>query len=149
MTKLRRSSRAIRPPKRYSFALHYILLTNKCELETYKEALQADESTKWELAIKDEMDSLMSNQTWQLAELPRGKKALHNEWVYRIKEEHDGNKRYKARLVVKGFQQIEGIDYTEFLSSSEAKHYQNCTWASGKGKLAFGAIRCQDGISSW
>ena len=66
--------------------------------------------------MKDEMDSLMSNQTWQLAELPRGKKALHNKWVYRIKEKHDGSKRYKARLVVKGFQQKEWTDYTEIFS---------------------------------
>jgi len=36
--------------------------------------------------------------------------------VYRIKEEHDGSKRYKARLVVKGFQQKEGVDYIEIFS---------------------------------
>ena len=65
--------------------------------------------------MKDEMDSLMSNQTWELAELPPGKKTLHNKWVYRIKE-HDGNKRCKARLVVKGFQQKEGVDYNEIFS---------------------------------
>ena len=62
------------------------------------------------------MDSLMSNQTWLLAELLKGKKDLQNKWVYRIKEEHDGSKRYKARLVVKDFQQKEGIDYTEIFS---------------------------------
>ena len=54
--------------------------------------------------MKDEMDSLLENPTWELTELPVGKKALHNKWVYRIKNEHDGNKRYKAKLVVKGFQ---------------------------------------------
>ena len=40
-----------------------------------------------------------------------GKKALHNKWVYKIKNEHDGNKRYKGKLVVKEFQQKKGIDY--------------------------------------
>ena len=48
--------------------------------------------------------------------MPVGKKVLHNKWVYRIKNEHDGSKRYKARLVVKRFQQKEGIDFTEIFS---------------------------------
>ena len=48
--------------------------------------------------------------------MPVGKKTLHNKWVYRIKNEHDGSKRYKARLVVKGFQQNEGIEHTEIFS---------------------------------
>jgi ATP-binding cassette subfamily B (MDR/TAP) protein 1 len=62
--------------------------------------------------MKEEMKSLVSNH-WELAKLPKGKKALQNKWVFQVKEEHDGSKRYKARLVVKGFQQKEGIDYTE------------------------------------
>ena len=48
--------------------------------------------------------------------MPEGKKNLHNKWVYKIKNEHDGSKCYKAILVVKGFQQKEGIDYTEIFS---------------------------------
>ena len=53
--------------------------------------------------MKDEMDSLLGNQTWELTKLSVGKKALHNKWVYKIKNEHDDSKRYKARLVVIGF----------------------------------------------
>ena len=67
--------------------------------------------------MKDEMDSLLGNQTWELTELPVGNKALHNKWVYRIKNKHGGSKRYKARLVVKSFQQKKGIDYSEIFSS--------------------------------
>ena len=115
-TTVRRSSRTIRPPQRYSPSLYYILLTDRGEPESYDEAVQNEESIKWEQAMKEEMDSLISNKTWQLTELPKEKKALHNKWVYRIKEEHDGSKRYKARLVIKGFQQREGIDYTEIFS---------------------------------
>jgi hypothetical protein len=91
-------------------------LTNGDEPETYDEALQVENLTKWELAMKDEMDSLMTNQTWELTELPISKKALHNKWVYRIKGEHDGSKCYNERLVVKGFQQKEGVDYTNIFS---------------------------------
>ena len=107
-----RSSRNIKPPHRYSPTLNYLLLTNGGEPECYDEALQDENSSKWELAMKDEMDSLLGNQTWELTELLVGKKALHNKWVHRIKNEHDSSKRYKARLVVKGFQEKEGIDYT-------------------------------------
>ncbi|KAE8723109.1 Retrovirus-related Pol polyprotein from transposon TNT 1-94 [Hibiscus syriacus] len=113
---LRRSSRIPKPTQRYSPSLHYLLLTDNGEPECYDEAMQVEDSVKWESSMKDEMDSLMSNQTWELTELPPGKKALHNKWIYRIKEEHDGSKRYKARLVVKGFQQKEGIDYNEIFS---------------------------------
>ena len=41
---------------------------------------------------------------------------MYNKWVYRIKNEHDGSKRYKARLLVKGFQQKKGIDYSKIFS---------------------------------
>ena len=55
--------------------------------------------------MKNEMDSLLGNQTWELTELPVGQK-----------NEHGGSKHYKAKLVVKGFQQKKGIDYSEIFS---------------------------------
>ncbi|GKE14534.1 putative RNA-directed DNA polymerase, partial [Tanacetum coccineum] len=48
--------------------------------------------------------------------LPAGKKALQSKWVFKVKEEHDGKKRYKARLVVKGFQLKQGVDYNKIFS---------------------------------
>ena len=45
--------------------------------------------------------------------MPAGKKALQNKWVYRLKEEEGGKKRFKSRLVVKGFAQKKGIDFDE------------------------------------
>jgi len=66
--------------------------------------------------MRDEIESLRKNKTWVLTRLPDGKKALQNKWVYRVKDEPNGSKRYKARLVVKGFLQKEGVDYTEVFS---------------------------------
>jgi hypothetical protein len=63
--------------------------------------------------MKGEMDSLVNNQTWDLVQLPAGKRALQNKWVYKLKEEDGGEKRYKARLVVKGFAQKKGIAFDE------------------------------------
>ena len=113
---LRRSSRSIRAPDRYSPSLHYLLLTDEGEPESFDEALQVEDSIKWEQAMDDEMRSLEKNDTWVLTELPAGKRALLNKWVFRIKTEPDGKRRFKARLVVKGYSQRKGIDYAEIFS---------------------------------
>ena len=47
---------------------------------------------------------------------PASKKALQNKWVYKLKEEDGGKKRFKASVVVKGFAQIKGIDFNEIFS---------------------------------
>ena len=72
---------------------------------------------KWEEGMKEEMDSLVNNHTWDLVKFLVGKRALHNKWVYRLKEEDRGKKRYNAILVVKGFAQKKGIDFDEIFSS--------------------------------
>ena len=62
-------------------------------------------------AMQEEMDLFHKNHTYELVTLPKGKKALKNKWVYRIKqEEHMPHPRYKASLVVKGFSQKKGVD---------------------------------------
>ena len=94
----------IKPPQWFTLLLNYILLTDGGEPLTYEESLQDGNSNKWELAMKNEMSSLLKNKTWELTALPKGKKALQDKWVYRVKTEYDGSKRFKARLVVKGFQ---------------------------------------------
>nr|GFB03873.1 retrovirus-related Pol polyprotein from transposon TNT 1-94 [Tanacetum cinerariifolium] len=60
-----------------------------------------------------ENDSIVAEHGFRL---PVGKKASQRLWMFKVKEEHDGSKRYKARLVVKGFQQKRGVDYNEILS---------------------------------
>ena len=61
VVEVQRSSRNIRPPHRYSPTLNYLLLTDGGEPECYDKALQDENSSKWELAMKDEMNSLFGN----------------------------------------------------------------------------------------
>ena len=77
-----------------------------------------EDSIKWEQTMDDEMRSLEKNDTWVLTELPAGKRALLNKWVFIIKTEPYGKRRFKARLVVKGYSQRKGIDYAEIFSIS-------------------------------
>ncbi|CAB0020139.1 unnamed protein product [Nesidiocoris tenuis] len=87
------------------------------EPQTYYQAVNSQNRTEWEEAMKSEMDSLAANKTWIMAKLPPGKKALRCRWVFRVKTNPDGSvDRYKARLVIKGFSQKKGIDYEETFS---------------------------------
>ena len=81
--------------------------------QSYSEAVKGPNAKEWLQGISEEMNSLRKNQTWSLVELPKGRKALGSKWVLTIKDKADGTKRYKARLVVKGFMQEAGVDYQE------------------------------------
>lgn len=107
-----RSTKSI-PAERYLSSTNYLLLIDCGELVSYDEAMQHEDTAKWEGTMQDEMDSLMLNNMSELAELPKDKKALHNKWIYKIKQEVNGNKHYEATLVVKGFQQRKRIDFDE------------------------------------
>ena len=64
--------------------------------------------------MASEIEALEKNGTWTVEDLPPGKKAICSKWVYKIKYNSDGTiERYKARLVILGNNQVEGIDYNE------------------------------------
>ncbi|KAL0409664.1 UNVERIFIED_CONTAM: Copia protein [Sesamum radiatum] len=66
----------------------------------------------WKEAINDEMDSIIGNNTWVLADLPPGCKPLGCKWIFKKKMKVDGTiEKFKARLVIQGFRQRPGIDY--------------------------------------
>ena len=89
------------------------------EPRTYKEAM-ADSYRKmqWELAMQEEVNSLVANGTWTLVDLPSDARALGGKWVFKMKRGPQGEVvRYKARWVVRGFEQREGIDFNETFAS--------------------------------
>ncbi|KAK4265426.1 hypothetical protein QN277_026481 [Acacia crassicarpa] len=62
--------------------------------------------------MQEEMKALQQNKTWEIVDLPKEKHAIGYKWVFRIKYDSKGVvERYKARLVVKGYNQQEDIDY--------------------------------------
>ena len=73
---VRRSTRISRPCERYSPSLYYVLLTDSGEPECYEEAVRVEKRKKWEQAMKEEVDSLAHNRTWDLVRLSAGKKTL-------------------------------------------------------------------------
>ncbi|GJW85150.1 zinc finger, CCHC-type containing protein [Tanacetum coccineum] len=79
---------------------------------TYNEAVQSRDAAFWKEAIDDEIGSIMENNTWVLSDLPPGCKPLGCKWIFKRKMKVDGTiDKFKARLVIQGFRQKEGIDY--------------------------------------
>ena len=66
----------------------------------------------WKGAMDEEITALLQNDTWDIVDLPEGKKTVSCQWVYTLKCKSDGSlNRYKARLVARGYTQTFGIDY--------------------------------------
>ena len=77
---------------------------------SYTEVMQSNERNQWMKAMNEELASLKENETWKLVNRPINAK------VMRLKKSCDSNARFKARLVVKGYAQKQGIDYDETFS---------------------------------
>ncbi|CAI7879345.1 unnamed protein product [Closterium sp. NIES-53] len=69
------------------------------EPKTLAEALSGLDAEKWKQSVKEEYDSLLENETWELCELPPGKKAISSKLIFRHKYGPDGELTcYKSRL---------------------------------------------------
>lgn len=76
----------------------------------------------WYDVVKEGMKSLTKNQVLDLIHLPKRVVAIDCKWIFKTKREsHSNVERYKAKLVTKGFTQIEGIDYHETFSPVSEK----------------------------
>ncbi|CAA7020014.1 unnamed protein product [Microthlaspi erraticum] len=116
-----RPKRDIVKPARYrderfvtTYSCYFASPFDEEEPSSYDEAKGVKE---WETAMKEEMDALKKNETWDLVPKPKDVQPVSCKWVYRIKRKRDGNiDRHKARLVARGFSQKYGEDYDETFS---------------------------------
>ncbi|CAI7858936.1 unnamed protein product [Closterium sp. NIES-54] len=91
------------------------------EPATLKEALESSDADEWKKAKESELKSIEGNGTWELVELPEGRKAITSKWLFKIKSDADGKiERYKSRLVAKGYQQKEKVNYKELFAPVSA-----------------------------
>ena len=49
--------------------------------------MEDEHKREWFDAMQDELKSLHENNTFELVKLPKGKKAVRNTWVYKLKQE--------------------------------------------------------------
>jgi hypothetical protein len=120
----RRSTRERRPPVEWwkgSPDVEHADITRSTDAhedpQTFSEAINSSDSGKWKAAIEEEYQSLIQNQTWELVPKPKDRNIVSCKWVFKTKLGSDGHiERYKARLVARGFTQVEGVDYQETYS---------------------------------
>ena len=68
------------------------------------EAYASSDADDWKEAVQSEMNSILSNGTWELTEQPYGCKPVGCKWIFKKKFKPNGTiDKYKARLVAKGY----------------------------------------------
>jgi plasmid maintenance system killer protein len=82
------------------------------EPTTLKEALSSPHANEWAHAAREELLSLHANHTWDIV-TSTDKRGIGSKWVFKTKVNPDNSIRFKARLVIKGYNQIQGIDFQE------------------------------------
>ncbi|XP_038680941.1 uncharacterized protein LOC119981871 [Tripterygium wilfordii] len=99
---LRRSGRVARPPERFMYFGESVLVVSD-ELEpdptSYEEAISDVDADHWLKAIESELESMYSNEVWDLVDIPDGIKPIGSKWVDKRKRGVDGKvETFKARL---------------------------------------------------
>ena len=91
--------RSIRQRTSMSFGPDFLTYLLENEPWTFKEAVTSPEAPFWKEAINSEVESILSNHTWKLVDLPPGNKPLQCKWIFKRKMKEDGAiDKYKLGL---------------------------------------------------
>jgi hypothetical protein len=100
----------------------------------YAAEIKTPQAEQWRIAIESALKSLRENRTWIVVERPVNVKPIASRLVFKLKLDTDGAiERYKARLVARGDQQIEGDNYQDTF-------FPVMDMATARIIFAFGAI---------
>ena len=88
-----------------------------CEPLTYEQTVAGPYAHHWKQAMDKQMSSFDTMGTWKLVPSPKDMPVLSCKRVYKIKKQIDGSILYKARWVVRGFEQIYGVNYDTTFAS--------------------------------
>ncbi len=91
--------------------------SNDDEPLTYEQAMASPFAKQWKEAMDKQMGSFETMKTWKLTPRPENEPVLTGKWVFKIKKKLDGSILYKARWVVRGFEQIHRVNYDQTFAS--------------------------------
>jgi len=104
-------SKGVQTKRRIAQDSEEYCLISKIEPKTVNEACN---DGNWTKEMEEELMQIEKNHTWDLVPRPKNKNAIGTKWVFQNKLNEDGEVvRNKARLVCKGYSQVEGVDFEE------------------------------------
>ena len=78
---------------------------------------KASTHSGWIEAMQQEIKAIMKNHTWELVDRPDQKVPITAKWIYKLKKDTNGVvTKLKARIVARGFQQTEGVTFSEIFA---------------------------------
>jgi hypothetical protein len=89
-----------------------LAVSEESEPSSYQEAIA---NPGWQAAIQSEVNSILKNETWEVIDRPTNRSPITSKWLFKIKKCGD-NMKQKARIVARGFQQREGVDYQDIFA---------------------------------
>lgn len=94
--------------------LDYCYMSSSSDVPTtYEDAISSPQSREWQDAMNEEISALEDNDTYEIVPLPVGQTVVGGRWVYALKTDQNGDSKFKARYVAKGYSQVPGVDFNE------------------------------------